>query len=279
MMNLKPHIAEKDLFIFDMDGVIYRASQPIPEAVEFLSLLQEHGKKVVFLTNNSSKTREMFAEKLSSFEIKINPTDIFTSAYLAADYLSKEFPGGTTFLIGEMGMHKIMKNAGFHVLNEEHPEIIDMEVIPPNIQADFVLVGWDRHVTYNKFRCAMMLIQRDAEFFATNTDTSFPGPDAFWPGAGALVAFLQTALQFPPKKIFGKPDPTGINLILQKFHIPKEKAVMVGDRLTTDILAGNRAGITTIAVETGIHNRNHLFNFPEECTPTYFISSLSELWN
>ncbi|MHA1777760.1 MAG: HAD-IIA family hydrolase [Promethearchaeota archaeon] len=276
-MQIRAELRDKELFIFDLDGVIYRASSPIPEAIKFLSLLKQNDKKYVFLTNNSSKTREMFSHKLKAFNIEVDPSDIFTSAYLAADFLSTKFPGGSAFLIGELGMYEIMKKAGFCILNEEDPEIIDMEILPPDIRADFVLVGWDRHVTYNKFRCAMMLIQKGAKFYATNTDTSFPGPDSFWPGAGALVAFLQTALQHPPKKIFGKPDPSGINLILRKFEIQKERAVMIGDRLTTDILAGNRARITTVAVETGIHKRDHLNHFSNDCTPTLFVSSLSEL--
>ncbi|MCF2139951.1 MAG: HAD-IIA family hydrolase [Candidatus Lokiarchaeota archaeon] len=272
-------VEQKELFIFDLDGVIYRGSEPIAEAVEFISKLHQMNKKCTYLTNNSSKTRQEFAKKLQKLGLDVKENEIFTSAYLSADILAKKYPSATVFLIGETGLHKVMKERGFVILNEKYPELINLEILPSDIYADFVLVGWDRFVTYNKFRCAMMLIQKGAEFYATNADSSFPGPDALWPGAGALVAFLQTALHSPPKKIFGKPDPAGIKFILNQLEIHPSKAVMIGDRLSTDILAGNHAQITTIAVETGIHTKADLCRYSPEYHPQIFVSSLLDLFS
>ncbi|WP_457558464.1 HAD-IIA family hydrolase [Candidatus Harpocratesius sp.] len=272
-------IEQKELFIFDLDGVIYRGSEPIAEALEFISKLNLMNKKCVYLTNNSSKTRQDFAYKLKKMGLDVKDKEIFTSAYISADILAKKYPAATAFIIGENGLHKVMKERGFKILNEMYPELINLEVLPSDIYADFVLVGWDRFVTYNKFRCAMMLIQKGAEFYATNADSSFPGPDALWPGAGALVTFLQTALHSPPKKIFGKPDPTGIKFILNQLKIDPSKAVIIGDRLSTDILAGNHAQITTIAVETGIHTKADLCRYSLEYHPQIFVSSLLDLFS
>lgn len=270
-------LSNKELFIFDLDGVLYRGNSPIPSAIDFIHELHKRGKKCAFLTNNASKTKTDFAIKLQKLGIETEESEIFTSAYIAAENLQVNYPGSTIFVIGEKGLETIMHEAGFNILNQIHPEIIEAESIPSNIQADFVIVGWDRFVTYSKFRCAMMLVQKGAIFYATNADTSFPGPDAIWPGAGALVAFLETALHRPPKQIFGKPNPMGINYILTQYHCTPEKAVMIGDRLTTDILAGNRAHISTICVETGIHTRKNLSEVSEECRPTLFTPNLKDL--
>ncbi len=272
-------LSEKELYIFDLDGVIYRSNKPIPEAIQFIHALHSKNKQVTYLTNNSSKTKSEFALKLISMGIQAKEDEIYTSAYISAEYLKAHYRDGTAFVIGESGFESILKEAGFTVLNESNPEIIEMEQISDDIGADFVIVGWDRFVTYNKFRSAMMLIQKGAHFYASNDDSSFPGPDSIWPGAGALVAFLQTALHQQPKKIFGKPSPMGINQILQNYGVLPANAVMVGDRLTTDILAGNRAGVTTIGVETGIHFRKDLLKFGEDHHPTHFVSSLKELMN
>ena len=151
-------------------------------------------------------------------------------------------------------------------------------MIPNSVASDLVVVGWDRKVTYNKLRTAMVLIRNGAKFYATNDDASFPAPNnQLWPGTGAIVAFLSTALNKKPEKIFGKPDPDGILSILKKYNISPNEAVLIGDRLNTDILGGNRAGIVTIAVETGINNRQDLENTPQEQHPNYFFTNLDEL--
>ncbi|MHA1520786.1 MAG: HAD-IIA family hydrolase, partial [Promethearchaeota archaeon] len=262
-------LSEKELYIFDLDGLIYKSNQPIPEAIQFIHALKSKNKQITYLTNNSSKTKSEYAAKLNSLGIPTREEEIYTSAYISAEFLKARYQDENVFVIGERGFEMILKEAGFHILNETNPELVDMEKIPSSVEAKIVIVGWDRFVTYNKFRCAMMLVQKGAHFYASNDDSSFPGPDSIWPGAGALVAFLQTALNQQPKKIFGKPSPMGINQILQKYGKSPLDAVMIGDRLTTDILAGNRAGVTTIFVETGIHSRKDLSRFGKDHQPTY----------
>lgn len=273
-------LKNKKLFIFDMDGVIYRTKEPIPSGIRAVQKLRSLGKQVVFLTNNSSKSRESYQELLSQLGIKCEIKDIFTSGYLTAQILSSLYPSAKIFVIGEEGLISELKLEGFKILNEEFPEIENSESIPTDFRADLVVVGWDRKVTYNKFRTAMVLIKNGAKFYATNDDASFPAPNnQLWPGTGAIIAFLSTALSQKPENIIGKPNPEGILSILRINNTLPNDAVLIGDRLNTDILGGNRAGITTIAVETGINNKQDLLNAPQDQHPTYFFTNLDELLN
>ncbi len=271
-------LKNKTLFIFDMDGILWNSMEPIPSGISAVQKLHKLGKQVVFLTNNSSKSRESYKEILSQLGISCEIKDIFTSGYLTAKILSCLYPSAKIFVIGEEGLITELKLEGFKILNEEFPDLENKESIPINIRADLIVVGWDRKVTYNKFRTAMSLIKNGAKFYATNDDASFPAPNnQLWPGTGAIIAFLSTALNKKPENIFGKPNPDGILSILRINKTLQDEAVLIGDRLNTDILGGNRAGITTIAVETGINNRQDLLKAPQEQHPTYFFTNLDEL--
>ncbi len=271
-------LKNKNLFIFDMDGILWNSMEPIPSGIRAVQKLSTLGKQVVFLTNNSSKSRKSYKELLSQLGISCEIKDIFTSGYLTAKILSHLYPSAKIFVIGEEGLISELKLEGFKILNEEFPDLENKESIPINVEADLVVVGWDRKVTYNKFRTAMTLIKNGAKFYATNDDASFPAPNnQLWPGTGAIVAFLSTALNEKPENIFGKPNPDGILSILRINKMLPDEAVLIGDRLNTDILGGNRAGITTIAVETGINNRQDLLKAPKEQHPTHFFTNLDEL--
>jgi phosphoglycolate/pyridoxal phosphate phosphatase family enzyme len=272
-------LSEKKIFIFDLDGVVYRGSDPIPSAITAINKLKTLGKKIVFLTNNATKTRESFAKKLNSMGIPANENDIYTSSYLATIALAKEYPKGQVFVIGEEGLIYDLKHVGFTILNEKYPELDAVSKIPAEITADFVIVGMDTKVTYYKFRTALMLINKGAHFYATNDDANFPAPDTIWPGAGANVAFVSTAAMQPPRKVFGKPYPYGIEMILSTFRFSKETCVAIGDRLNTDILAGNRAGVDTVCVGTGISTEKEIIAAQGDLKPRYYFSTLLEMMN
>jgi 4-nitrophenyl phosphatase len=270
-------LREKELFIFDMDGVVYRTNDPIISAINTIKELRQRGKKVVFQTNNATRTPEQFAEKLAKMDLNTDPTEIYTTPIIAANYLAPLYPQKIVYVIGENGIIMALKAKGFQILNELHPEIETVEKIPPGIYADIVLVGLDTAATYKKLRTAVMLINNGAHFYATNSDANFPASGALWPGAGAMVSFISTAILGHPKKDFGKPHPDGLETILNQYKIVKEKAVVIGDRLDTDILGGNRAGITTLLVETGINNRSDLVSRPLDQQPSYIVKDLTEM--
>jgi 4-nitrophenyl phosphatase len=276
IMNYKM-LKSKRLFIFDMDGVLYRTDDPIPTAHDAVKKLRALGKRVVFQTNNATKTPEEFATKLTRMGLPTDADDIFTSSVIAARNLGVKYPDGTAYIIGENGIITAMKNAGFTILNQIKPEIEFVNRLPPDLKADVVIVGLDSKVTYHKLRTGMMLINAGAHFYATNDDSNFPASGTLWPGAGALVAFLSTALGFPPREIFGKPHAAGLQGILTQFNISPADAVVIGDRLNTDILGGKRTGITTVLVETGINTRKDIPPDNPELHPDYLYADLSEM--
>jgi HAD superfamily hydrolase (TIGR01450 family) len=270
-------IINKKIFIFDMDGVLYRTNDPIPSAINFVKSLKKLGKMVAYLTNNSTKTKVEFAKKLTNMGLETSSEEIYTAAYLSAEMLAPRYPKAKVFVIGENGLYTALKDKKFEILNETYPDLENALIIPEGIVADFVIVGMDTKVTYNKLRTAMMLIINGAKYFATNNDASFPAPGTLWPGSGAIIAFLSAALAFPPKQIFGKPQPDGVFEILKSHQIDPNDAVVIGDRLTTDIAAGNNAGVMTIAVETGINCRADAIGKSSQLQPTFFVKDLSEL--
>jgi HAD superfamily hydrolase (TIGR01450 family) len=253
-------------------------NDPIPEAIATIKKLEKSGKKIAYFTNNSSKTPAAFQEKLQRMGLSVTPEQIFTSSIIAAETLKDNYSGAVIYTVGEEGLNENLEVYGYTILNHQDPAIESTEYLSENQRADIVLVGWDTNVTYGKLRSAMMLILEGAEFYATNDDASYPVPGTLWPGAGANVAFLSCALGKDPKTIFGKPHSEGFQTILNYYDVNANQAVMVGDRIETDIYGGNLVNMTTIAVATGVHKPEDLSKFPPEYHPDYFYRSLADWW-
>jgi len=168
-----------DCFLFDLDGVLYRGDRAVPLAAEAVARLRSAGGRVVFMTNNSSRTPERVAQTLAGLGIGASPSEIVSSALATADLLASR-GGGSAFVVGEEGIRTALSDAGVTVVDGQ-PE-----------RVDHVVVGWDRSADYAKLRTASLLVQRGAALVATNADPSYPAPDGLWPGAGALLAVIVT---------------------------------------------------------------------------------------
>lgn len=236
-----------DAFILDLDGVVYRGDQALPGAADAARALRERGKAVVFLTNNSARTPERVAERLAAFGIPAGARDVVTSAQAAAS-LAARAGARTAFVVGEAGVRQALAAQGIDVLDGE-PE-----------RADVVLLGWDRSVTYDKLKRASVLVQRGARLVATNGDPSYPAPGGeLWPGAGALLAAVETTTGVRAE-VAGKP------------HVPlfeeavaragSRRALVVGDRLDTDVRGAAGAGLDAALVLTGAARPADLLDAP-----------------
>ena len=246
MPQLIEHLKSMKLAIFDLDGVIYRGTNVIPGVKKAIDFLKALSIRVVFNSNNSTLTRQDYVDKLQKFGITSTIEDIFTSAYLAAEEISKMNHQAKIFVIGEKGLIKELESKDLHVFDNES----DLDTI------DYVVVGLDKAFNYQKLATAQnYILQKHAVFYATNMDATLPSNNKELPGAGCMVAALQTCTSQKPVRIFGKPSPLGIEMILEKTKIKNKNAVIFGDRLDTDILAGNRANIRTILVLTGVTNQ------------------------
>jgi phosphoglycolate/pyridoxal phosphate phosphatase family enzyme len=240
-------------FIFDLDGVIWKGRAPIEGAVESIQRLRDAGKRCFYCTNNSRRTPAEFAETLGSMGIECGEDEVMTSSAATALYLQSLFTGPfTTYIIGEEGLVQMIRRTGAIVMTS--PILPQRSDLHENHGAvDCVIVGLDAGFTYHKLRLAQRLILGGARFIATNRDSTFPTPYGLVPGAGAIVAAIETATGTTPITL-GKPQPLMAQLLMQKFGLAKEETAMVGDRLDTDIVSARRAGIGALFVATGVHN-------------------------
>jgi glycerol-1-phosphatase len=225
--------------LLDLDGVLYRGEQRIPAAAPTLAALRESGKRLVFLTNNSARTPAQVAGKLERLGIEASEEEIVTSAGATADLLRRETDGNarTAYVIGQDGVRSALRDAGFDILDGE-----------PSAAA-FVVVGWDGNVSYDDLRRATVLVRGGARLVATNADASYPAPGGeLWPGAGAILAAVETA-SGTRATVVGKPHRPLFDAALAR--VGTRNALMVGDRIETDIAGAVAAGLDSCLVLSG----------------------------
>ena len=230
-------------FILDMDGVIWRSYEPIGDISAIFGRFHDAKVNFALATNNSSRTRLQYKEKLQSFGINVELSQIITSSLVTAQSLKIIFPeGGPVYIVGEDGLFQSLEEQGFFHQEE-------------NVLA--VVAGLDRGFSFNKLSQATKLIREGAYFFGTNPDRSFPNPNGFGPGAGAILAAIEAATDVKPKT-FGKPAVEMINSAIDYLNCTAEQCLMIGDRLETDILAGQNAGCKTALVLSGVSDLKDL---------------------
>lgn len=260
---MKKKLVNKRYLLLDCDGVVWRGNTPIINASLSLDQLEETGYRLGFVTNNSSLSRQGFRRKFANLGFNATDYTIINSAYGAAIYLN-DLDFYRVFMIGERGLR-------------EELELVDIfvaEVYEPNLQA--VCIGWDRNLTWRKLAHGMRIILEDGGYFlGTNPDNTYPLEEKrLVPGAGVGIAALAKACSKEPDIIIGKPNRYLIDLALSEIGCDDpNQAVYVGDRLSTDILAGINAGIDTILVKTGI-SEDHL---KKEIYPTLEIDSIADI--
>lgn len=235
--------------LLDLDGVLYRGDGVVPGATEAVAELRASGKRIVFLTNNSARTTEQVAHKLRGLGIEAAPDEVVTSARPTARLVASDGRSPTVYVIGRDGVRQALAEAGVEVL-EGSPE-----------RADFVVVGWDGHVGYEELRVASVLARRGARLVATNDDASYPAPGGeLWPGAGAILAAVETA-SGRTATVVGKPHRPLFDEAIDQAGT--NEAVMVGDRVETDISGAVAAGIDAVLVLSGASGRGDLLDGDE----------------
>ena len=261
-MKLKEEFKRFTTFILDCDGVIWRGSKPIISAIRAIKELKSQEKKVVFTTNNSTLSRKGYFKKFKNLSIDVNEDEIFPSSHVTALYLSSR-GGGRAFVIGEEGL--------IEELNSHNVKVAELEE-----NADYVVVGMDRGLTYWKLARAFSLIRKGAMFVVTNRDRTLPTSRGEIPGAGSIVAALEEATGKAPDVEIGKPSPLMFKLVLKKLGIDKDEALVIGDRIETDILGARRLGISSALVLTGISKREDMLK--NNVKPNYVLETLLDLF-
>lgn len=246
-------------FLIDMDGVIYRGGELIPGADQFIRRLQREQIPFLFLTNNSQRTRRDVATKLSRLGIPVDEQQVFTCAMATARYLASHPKGQTAFVIGEGGLLTALHQNGFSVVDHD---------------PDYVVVGEGRTVTLEMLETAVQLLLDGARLIATNLDPNCPTRGGTRPGAGATVAYLETATGKKALSI-GKPSPIMMRYARKAIGLATSETVMIGDTMETDILGGVQMGYGTILTLSGSTLEGEVERFPYG--PDLVIPSIAQL--
>jgi 4-nitrophenyl phosphatase len=246
--------------LVDLDGVLYRGAIPLPRAQDFIVWLQDRRITFRLVTNNATLTPEQYRDKLAMMGIVINAREVFTSALATSLYLKEEGQAGrSAYVIGEDGIRQAVEDAGLEITADK---------------PDWVVVGLDRQLTYEKLAVASLAIGSGARFLGTNPDTSFPNERGLVPGAGAIQAAITATTGVTPK-VIGKPQPLMLKLAMADLGGSNEDTAMLGDRLDTDIAGAIAAGMPSILVLTGVSTREDLV--AGSIQPTLVAANLEEL--
>src|SRR3989339_1419763 len=237
----KPDIENYNSFIFDLDGTIYRGNSIIANADKTISMLKKSGKKIVFISNKTTGSIKDYFEFLTEQGLEIEPNEIINSTVVLSKYLSKNHDGEKFFAIGEKIFIDEIISSG--LIFSENPDEIDI-----------LLVTLDRTLNYEKLEIAAKALENGARFFAANIDDTCPVDNGEILDAGATISALEKRTHKKLEQHFGKPSKHMMNLIKERLQVPLNRCLIIGDRLETDITMGNKFGLDTALVSTGVIN-------------------------
>ena len=246
-------------FICDMDGVIYRGNILLPGVKDFVSWMLRENKEFLFLTNSSQRSPRELRQKLMRMGLDISEDHFYTSALATAAFLKKQMPGCTAYVIGDAGLMNALYDAG-----------ITMNDVDP----DYVIVGECASYNYDMISKAVSLVLRGARLIATNSDLTGPAEEGVTPACRSLVAPVELCTG-KQAYFLGKPNPLMMRTGLKLLGVHSEEAVMIGDRMDTDIIAGMETGLDTVLVLSGCTSVKDVESFPYR--PTYILDGVGDI--
>jgi NagD protein len=246
-------------YLIDMDGVIYRGSTLIPGAVEFIEQLKRSGTPFLFLTNNSERSPRDFSAKLKHLGLKVSWKHFYTAAHCTADFLIRQHPMCSAFVIGEGGLNLALQDAG---------------IAFDSINPDFVVIGEGRLLNFEIMEKALRFLEKGSRLVATNPDTWCPTDAGPRPGTGAIAALLESA---SGRKAYflGKPNPFMFVMARKRLGLRTGETIMIGDTMETDIKGASELGLQSYLVLTGSTQKKQIAQYPFQ--PTRVLNSIAEL--
>ena len=252
-------LSEKKGFICDMDGVLYHGNRLLPGAAEFVSWLQTQEKKYLFLTNNSGMTPRELQQKLARLGVNVPEEHFYTSALATAEFLKAQKAGCSAFVIGEAGLLNALYDAGI-TMNDVNP--------------DYVVIGEGRNYSLETLTKAVNLVLGGAKLIGANSDVAGNIEKGIAPACRALIAPVEMATG---KQAYfcGKPNPLMMRTGLRLLGCHSEEAVIIGDRMDTDIIAGTESGIDTVLVLSGVSDRDTVTAYAYQ--PTVIVDGVGDV--
>ena len=239
-------LREKKGYICDMDGVIYHGDRLLPGAKEFLEWLYHEGKRFLFLTNASSRAPKELQQKLARMGLEVDESHFYTSALATAKFLATQSPGSSAYVIGASGLLNALYDAG---------------ITTNDVDPDYVVVGETSNYNYGSVCKAVTLVRSGARLIGTNSDITGPVEDGIIPACRALIAPIELATGKSAYYI-GKPNPLMMRTGLRMLGVHTDEAVMIGDRMDTDIVAGVETGLDTVLVLSGVSDMEEMNRYP-----------------
>ncbi len=235
-----------ECWLTDMDGVLVHEEHALPGAAEFLQRLADSSRRFLVLTNNSIFTPRDLAARLSRSGIEVPEENIWTSALATADFLARQMPGGSAYVIGESGLTTALYEAGYTTTDTD---------------PDYVVLGETRTYSFEAITKAIRLVEAGARFIATNPDATGPSKEGSLPATGSVAALITRATGAEPYFV-GKPNPMMFRSAMNRIEAHSETTAMIGDRMDTDVVAGIEAGLRTFLVLTGSTRAEQVERFP-----------------
>lgn len=249
-----------DLYLLDMDGTIYFENKLIDGASDFINWLNDNKKHYIFVSNNSSVNKNVYLSKMKNLGIKCEEENVFSSSMAMGIYLSENYPGKRVYLVGTKSLEFELLNYGVNLVTEN---------------AEIVVVGYDQELTYQKLVDACYFLDNGAIFLATNPDLVYPLKNKrYIPDCGSICNMLTNATSKVPTYI-GKPNNYIVDILAKKYNVSRNKMVIVGDRLYTDIQMAINSNINSVLVLTGETNMEMVNN--SNIKPDFIVSSIKEL--
>jgi len=252
-------LREKTGFLCDMDGVLYHGNRLLEGVPEFVSWLEKNNKQYLFLTNASGQTPLELQQKLARMELDVDVSKFYTSALATARFLQSQSPGCSAYIIGDPGLFNALYDMGI-VMNDVNP--------------DYVVVGETRNYNYDLITRAVRHVRNGAKLIGTNSDMTAPGESGVIPACRALIAPIELASERKAYYI-GKPNALMMRTGLKMLGVHTCEAVMIGDRMDTDIVAGIETGIDTVLVLSGVTDIQRMKSFPYR--PQYILNGLGDI--
>lgn len=247
--------------VLDVDGTLVRGDHPLPGAIEAVERLRERNLDILLFSNNPTRSPADYADRLADLGFAVGPDDVLTSGALTADYVAAEHSGEATFLLGESGLREMLGARGV-------PLVSDPDA------AEVVVASIDREFTYERLRETLWALD-GAAFVATDPDRTIPAPDRPVPGSGPIIAAVSDAANRDPDVMLGKPAYSAAQEVEARVAGRDEEILIVGDRLDTDIMLGERAGMTTALVLSGVSTRTDAE--ASSVAPEYVLDSVADV--
>jgi len=248
--------------IVDLDGCVYRGQSAIPGAPAAIERLRERGVDVLFCSNNPTKTPAEYVERFTGFDIDIDERMVLPASTVTRDYLREHHPDAPTYLVGSDSLREYLADGGQSLVEDPR-------------DATVFVASWDDRFDYDVMHDALAAIDDGTTFLGTDPDRTVPTGDGLMPGSGAITAAIAGTVGREPDRVLGKPADETARAALSRLGVPAEDCIVVGDRLDTDLAMGERNGMTTVLVRSGVSDDGDVAT--SEVDPDYVLDSLADL--